>query len=273
MREDTRRRIRALGANLPPLSEKIAQLRALVGKLDELRQLPPTNSDVDVWFDDVKSIVRDLCGEDSEEYLGVANAPNVEGTVVGYPGEHPLYFIYRVKLDRIEAAARVVLNRLEKGRAPTLTKVSTSAGPERRPKVFISHGPPGSPLRKLKEFLEALGIEPIIVEEQPSEGRSVASNVEKYAGECATGIVLATRDRQVNGEWEPNPGVLTEIGDLRKRFEGKIMYVVESGVKRSAMWSEHVYIEFENEQLDEAFIKLLKELKAAGLVRMSQRRR
>lgn len=257
-------RIRALRARLPPLSEKIAELRATISRLDVLRRMPPTNPDVDVWFDDLKSLVRDLCGEDSEEYVGLANAPHAEGTIVGYPGEHPLYFVYRVKLDRIEAAARVVLNRLEKGRAPTPVKLTASRSGD-NPKVFVSHGPPGTPLKKLEEFLRALDIEPVIVEEQPSEGRSVVSNVEKYASDCATAIVLATRDRQINSDWEPNPGVLIEIGDLRKRFEGKIIYLAQSGLKRSSMWSEHVYIEFEEDHMDEAFIKLIRELKAAGL--------
>lgn len=265
MTRETSRRLRALRAELPPLSERIAQLRALVGKLDELRKLPPTNSDVDVWFDDLKSMVRDLCGEDSEEYLGVADAPSSKGTILGYPGEQPLDFVYRVKLDQIEAAAKIVLNRLEKGRAPTRVSLPTQVSPPDRPKVFISHGPHGRPLEKLEEFLDVLGIDAVVVEEQPSEGRSVVSNVDKYAGDCVTAIVLATCDRQINDDWEPNPGVLVEIGDLRKRFEGKIIYLVQSGLKRSPMWSEHVYIEFQEDQMDEAFIRLVRELKARDL--------
>lgn len=243
---------------------KLQALRDYLQDLNRIKKLRPGNADAVVWVDNVAALIADICGEDSQEYAWFVTAPEIKGTVVGFPGEHPAYFVYRVKLEQLESTAKVILNRLEQGRAPTPRRA-----PERRgttPKVFISHGPPGEHLEKLKAFLIAAGLEPIVVEEQASEGRSVVSNVDKYANDCDAAIVLATLDRQVDAAWEPNPGVLVEIGDLRERFKGKVIYMVQEGVKRVPMWAEHVYIDFGDDCMDEAFTKLLRELKAARLI-------
>lgn len=247
-------------------TQAIGELRDLIARIPDLRRMPSGNSEVDVWFDDLISTVEKLCGKESQEYRMVAQSPQIKGGTVGYPGEPPSDFIARVTMDQMEGAAKVVLNRLEKGRAPTPVTRAISEPSPGRPKVFISHGPPGRPLDILSEFLKELGIEPVIVEEQPSEGRSVVGNVEKYASDCAAAIVLATADRLVGNDREPNPGVLVEIGDLRKRFGSKVIYLVQSGVKRSSMWSEQVYIEFKEDCMDDALIKIIRELRAAGLL-------
>lgn len=245
-------------------STKLQPLRDYIDDLERIKQLRPGNADVGIWFDDVAALIREICGEDSEEYVIFATSHEIKGTVVGFPGEEPNRFVYRVKVEQMENAAKFILNRLEQGRAPTPRR----APPPKRSaaKVFVSHGPLGTHLAKLKDFLVAAGLEPVVAEEQASEGRSVVSNVEKYAGQCDAAVVLATRDRQVDGDWEPNPGVLVEIGDLRERFKGKIVYMVQDGLKRAPMWAEHVYIPFTDDCMDEAFTKLLRELKAANLI-------
>lgn len=243
---------------------KVQALRDYVDDLQRIRKLPLGKPDAVIWIDNVAALIADICGQDSQEYAWFVTAPQIEGTIVGRPGEDPGRTIYRVRLEQVENTARVILNRLEQGRAPTPRR--TGDRQATTPKVFVSHGPPGEHLEKLKAFLQAAGVQPIVVEEQPSEGRSVVSNVDKYASDCQAAIVLATRDRQVDEAWEPNPGVLIEIGDLRERFEGKVIYAVQEGVKRAPMWAEHVYIEFRDDCMDEAFIKLLRELKAARLI-------
>jgi len=243
---------------------KLQALRDYIKDLERVKKLRPGDPDAAIWFDDVAALIGDLCGRDSEEYASFVIARQLQGEHVGYPGEHPAHLIQRVTFQQLESVAKVVLNRLVQGRAPTPRQAPPRKGVA--PKVFISHGPPGPHLAKLKDFLVAAGVEPVVAEEQPSQGRSVVSNVDKYAGDCEAAIVLATRDRQIDGNWEPNPGVLVEIGDLRERFKGKIVYMVQEGLERAPMWAEHVYISFGDDCMDEAFTKLLRELKAANLI-------
>lgn len=243
---------------------KVKALRDYIKDLERIKKLQPGNSDAVIWIDNVGALIAEICGKDSEEYYYLASALEIRGTIIGLPLEDPNRTMYRVKLEQLEAAAKLVLNRLEQGRAPTPRQPPLRKGVV--PKVFISHGPPGTHLAKLKDFLVAAGLEPVVVEEQPSEGRSVVSNVDKYAGDCDAAIVLATRDRQVDGNWEPNPGVLVEIGDLRERFKGKMVYMVQEGLERAPMWAEHVYIPFGDDCMDKAFTKLLRELKVANLI-------
>lgn len=243
---------------------KLQALRDYIDDLERIRKLGPGNSDVVIWVDNVGALIEEICGRDSEEYYYLADALEIKGRIVGRPLEDPNRTMYRVKLEQLEAAAKLALNRLEQGRAPTPRRLPPRKGVAS--KVCISHGPAAAHLAKLKDFLAAAGVEPVVVEEQPSEGRSVVSNVDKYAGDCEAAVVLATRDRQVDRKWEPNPGVLVEIGDLRERFKGKIVYMVQEGLERAPMWAEHVYISFGDDCMDEAFAKLLRELKAANLI-------
>lgn len=90
-----------------------------------------------------------------------------------------------------------------------------------KPKVFIAHGGKGGTLDKLCEFLEALGLEPQVVELLPSQGLSVDAKVEKYIHAADCGVVLATSggivDEAANKK-HPRLNVIDEYARLRAAF-------------------------------------------------------
>lgn len=131
------------------------------------------------------------------------------------------------------------------------------------PKAFIAHGGDSPALRKLKNFLEALGVQPLIVEEQPSEGRSVGENVDWYSRQADCAIILATKgdiDGKTGG-FIPRGNVLMEIGKLQELFKDRIIYLLQAGTKFPTNVSEKVWGRFTSSQMDNAFIKIAKELK------------
>ncbi len=97
-------------------------------------------------------------------------------------------------------------------------KTSTSSIKNEKPMVFIAHG--GSPLalNKLKDFLIALGLQPLVVEEQASEGRSIAENIDWYAKKADCAVILATKGDVdgKTGEFIPRGNVLMEVGKLQE---------------------------------------------------------
>jgi len=141
--------------------------------------------------------------------------------------------------------------------------------PIESPKAFIAHGGDSPALRKLKSFLEALGVQPLIVEEQPSEGRSVADNVDWYARQADCGIILATKgdiDGRTGG-FIPRGNVLIEIGKLQELFPDRIIYLLQAGAKFPTNISEKVRERFTPQSMDNAFIKIASELKKFGILK------
>ena len=130
------------------------------------------------------------------------------------------------------------------------------------PKAFIAHGGQSPILDKLKEFLIALGIEPLVVEEQASENRSVGDNVDYYARQADFAIILATKgdiDGQTGG-FIPRGNVLIEIGKSQEIFKDRIIYLLQAGTKFPTNISEKVWGRFTTERMDDAFIKIAREL-------------
>jgi len=137
-------------------------------------------------------------------------------------------------------------------------------------KAFIAHGGDSPALGKLKNFLEALGVQPLIVEEQPSEGRSVGENVDWYSRQADCAIILATKGDidGKSGGFIPRGNVLMEIGKLQELFTGRIIYLLQAGTKFPTNVSEKVWGRFTPNHMDNAFIKIAKELKKFGILKV-----
>jgi len=137
------------------------------------------------------------------------------------------------------------------------------------PKAFIAHGGDSPALRKLKSFLEALGVQPLIVEEQPSEGRSVGENVDWYARKADCAIILATKGDidGKTGRFIPRGNVLIEIGKSQELFKDRIIYLLQAGTKSPTNISEKVWGRFTTQRMDDAFIKIAKELNKFGILK------
>ncbi len=137
------------------------------------------------------------------------------------------------------------------------------------PKAFIAHGGESPALRKLESYLEALGIQPLVVEEQPSGGRSIAENVDYYARQSDFAIILATKgdvDGKTGG-FIPRGNVLMEIGKLQELLKDRIVYLVQAGTNLPTNISEKVRVRFSPQSMDDSFIKIAKELKKFGILK------
>ena len=61
-------------------------------------------------------------------------------------------------------------------------------------KVFIVHGHDNEAKERVARFLEKLGLEPIILHEKASSGRTIIEKFETYSGDIAFAVVLLTPD-------------------------------------------------------------------------------
>jgi hypothetical protein len=137
------------------------------------------------------------------------------------------------------------------------------------PEAFIAHGGSSDSLRKLTEFLRALGVNPLVVEDQASEDRSANENVEHYLRQADCAIVLATKGDidGKTGNFLPRGNVLVEAGRFQERFEGRIIYLLEEGATLPSNIREKVWESFTQNNMERAFIKIAKELRAFGIIK------
>lgn len=79
-----------------------------------------------------------------------------------------------------------------------------SASPEERDQVFIVHGRDDSTKEVTAKFLEELGLEPIILHEQPNKGRTIIEKFEDHSSNVKYAVVLLTPDDLGGLKTEPN---------------------------------------------------------------------
>jgi len=134
------------------------------------------------------------------------------------------------------------------------------------PKAFVSHGKESAALRKLEEFLHNLGIIPLIVKEQPSLDKTVSGKVEYYLNQADFVIVLATGDDEFEGKLHPRQNVIHEIGLAQNTHPGKIIYLLEEETEFPSNISPKVWERFKQRNMLNAFLCILRELRALGIL-------
>lgn len=142
------------------------------------------------------------------------------------------------------------------------------------PYVLISHGgPTRTHVDAVRDLLSTVGLAPVIVEDMPNLNLSLNEKVRFYMGMCASAIVLATEeDETVAAEKRTRPNVENEVGLMQNapNIGNRIIYLKELGVKFASNYQEKVWIPFEKGSVQGAFIPLLKELRAFGLIGWGQ---
>ena len=134
--------------------------------------------------------------------------------------------------------------------------------------IFISHGRESKALDLLNNFIRAIGLIPVIVMEQPSQGMSLDDKVIAYMQTCAAAIILATGDDKVEGgeHLQPRQNVIHEIGIAQQVLTNRITYLLEEGTEFPSNIAPKVYERFTNNNLSKAFIAIVRDLRAFGIL-------
>ena len=181
-------------------------------------------------------------------------------------------------LDQIIQATSLALGKIKRDirvgkRDPQTGELLDKSGVTKSepPKAFIAHGGRSGILVKLREFIEALGIEPVIVELSPTRGMTVDEKVNKYIKDADCGIVLATKGGIVDTtgmkpKQHPRLNVIDELERLRAAFPEKTILLVERGVDLPSNISGLTYEPFVRQSMDRAFTAIARELVEFGIL-------
>ena len=142
------------------------------------------------------------------------------------------------------------------------------AAPRSTTRIFISHGRPSPALESLKEFVRALGLEPIVVMEQASRGMSLDSKVVTSLKDCVAAVILATGDDRVEGgsRFQPRQNVIHEVGLAQQVLAGRLIYLLEVETEFPSNIAPKVYERFTDGDMTRAFIAVVRDLRAFGVL-------
>ena len=149
---------------------------------------------------------------------------------------------------------------------------SDEAGPGRVPdnnKVFVVHGHEEAPPTAVARFLSQLGLDPVILHEQATGGRTLIEKLEYY-GDVGFAVVLLTPDdvgtvKENSGKLNPRArqNVILELGYFLGRLTRARVCPLFKGPLE--LPSDYIGVGFvEMDSADGWHLKLARELKAAG---------
>lgn len=136
--------------------------------------------------------------------------------------------------------------------------------------VFLVHGHDDGAKHAVARFLEQLGVNPVILQEQINRGMTVIEKFEDFAARAGFAVVLMTPDdfgyptgKEEEKKYRPRQNVVLELGYFAARLGRSKTFVLTKG--DIEMPSDVLGLVYEQMDRNEGWkIRLARELKAAG---------
>jgi len=175
-------------------------------------------------------------------------------------GNHNVQGKHRDEIERILARASL--------------GVSPPAALPRAMHVFVVYGHDATSRTELEATLRRWGLDPIILDQLPSEGATLIEKLEKYYPNVGFGVVLATPDDEAYPKGKPDEkkfrvrqNVVLELGLLLAHLGRKKVAILlkdQEVMERPSDIQGLIYIPFKTDLAKEAGLLLAKEMAAQG---------
>lgn len=137
-------------------------------------------------------------------------------------------------------------------------------------KIFIVHGHDEAALQGLARFLERLGLEVIVLREQPDQGRTIIEKFEQSASDVGFAVVMLTPDdvgssvNMTDQDARARQNVIFELGFFAGKLgRGRVCLLRKGDVEIPSDLFGVIYTEMDSAEGWHS--KLVRELKAANL--------
>ena len=149
----------------------IELLKQCLDEVSQLRELNHDNQEFTLWLDKARNIIKVALTPDDFKRFSFAQPIFSKD----FRGDSVYKNLYLAKLTGYEATLKSILQKYE---LPGIEEKPTTKA--EKPKAFLVHGGRSGVLDKLREFVEALSIKPLVVEMLPSKGMPLVDKVKKY---------------------------------------------------------------------------------------------
>ena len=260
----------------PTKEQAIARLRRVI---DEIPETPsgtyPWELDLDIadlsegfsrWRRNSKMAVEHLFGAESRQ--------SEEFSEVNYHRyiDEQMWFSFSEAIELVESMIDEIEEYgLPNFQSPMINQATEHSAPTLSTHVFVVHGRDGGTRDTVARYLDGLGLEPIILEEQASKGRTIIEKFEDYAETAGFAVAICTPDDVGALAIKPDDlkprmrqNVVLELGYFAGKIgRNRVCALVMGEIEIPSDYSGVVYIPLDDPGAWK--LQLAKELTAAGL--------
>ncbi|MCP3411517.1 TIR domain-containing protein [Bradyrhizobium sp. CCGB01] len=222
----------------------------------------------------IEQTLEDVFGGTSSEYKRYHPAAILSGGPIvmgrGSSVDHRPYF-ERSRLSSIALLEQAVQSLIERRDDLTPSSTNVSDGYEEEAtelsnRIFVVHGRDGEHRETVARFLGLLGLEAVILHEQPNKGRALITKFREVAADIGFAIVLMTPDdvggiRDGEQHLRARQNVIFELGFFIGALgPDRVAALVSQEVEKPSDFEGVVYIPLDGEWR----LPLCRELRAAG---------
>ncbi len=240
------------------VEKAIEYLKERLKEIPYLATLPYDNDDHILWRNGIEDVLEEVFKRESTEYKRFIETRSK----IDSNNRRASYL--RI-LKKRETALLSIIHKYE---ILGSNKVDSYGKHCELPSAFISHGKESIALDKIETFVLALGVNPLIVKDQPSLDKTVDDKVEYYLSQADAVIILATGDDEVSGKHQPRQNVIHEIGLSQKTLPGRIIYLLEANAEFPSNIRPKVWESFSKDNMENVFERIVVELVAFGLLKV-----
>lgn len=142
---------------------------------------------------------------------------------------------------------------------------SVSNDKKQSDKVFVVHGHNEAVNQEVARTIEKLGLEAVILREQPNSGKTIIEKFEKYAKDVNFAVILLTADDKIDGveKYRARQNVIFEMGYFMGALgRNHVMCLLQEQVEKPGDIEGIVYALIDNSGVWK--FSMVKELKACG---------
>ena len=258
----------------PPKKKALELIRKSLDRVQELTRLRYGDPAFDKWQRDTRVVLINVFGEDSRQqndFDNISYSAPLAWVMDDSKGE--IRRAYNHGLRVAEAILGSMVDEVEEfWKEETDSVPSTYASVEAATstnKIFIVHGRDDGTRSLVSEFLTKLGLEPIVLQEQPNQGRTIIEKFEDYS-DVAFAVVLCTPDdlgsleeHQNDLKYRARQNVIFELGFFVGRLgRSRVSLMVKGDIEIPSDFAGVLYTELDG--TGGWKMKLVGELKSAG---------
>ena len=259
----------------PPKRVALTRLRKCQNPIAELKVLSINSPQFAKWRRDTEIAIANTFRDESRH---IEDFKKIRYTPMSYITGHPdLPQLVQNQFEKgLDKAAAILESMIDEIREYWEDGDQTHSSPRTRTsekldtnEVFIVHGRDESTKQTVARFLEKLRLDPIILHEQPNQGRTLIEKFEEHA-QAAFAVILLTPDDvgKIVGEEELKPrarqNVILELGYfLGVLGRERVSPLIVDGVEIPSDYDGVAYVPLEDS--GGWRLELIRELKAAGL--------
>lgn len=257
----------------PNKSKSIQRLRKVLDEVPEMKKLRRRSPEFNKWRRNARVAITNTFGSDSSHIVDFNSVRySLMALTTGTP-ESEFVTAYQRGLDSAASVLESMIDEIEEywedDEESPISSDSNVKVQKNASKVFVIHGHDKTAQETVARFLEKLKLEPVILHEQPNEGRTIIEKFEDYADVTFAVVLLtpddmgALKEQHRDLKLRARQNVVFEFGYfIGKLGRERVCALSKGDVERPSDCDGILYVPLDNE--DGWKIRLLRELKAAG---------